>query len=114
MLTQRFAKTQRARVSTLLAAGSCYDRSSAETAPRKMQRAIAFETHARTSAVVCAACQCKPMRRRDDLQSDSHPVLSPDLSRKRRLTQLASQCVFVSSGNSTFRAVCATSHSSYR
>jgi hypothetical protein len=38
----------------------------------------------------------------------------PDLSRKRRLTQRSSQCMFVLSGNSTFRAVYATSVSTHR
>lgn len=38
----------------------------------------------------------------------------PDRSRKRRLTQRSSQCMFVSSGNSTFRAVYATSVSTHR
>ena len=51
--------------------------------------------------------------RSDDCQTHAQRS-RPDLSRKRRLTQRSSQCVFVLSGNSTFRAVYATSVSTHR
>jgi hypothetical protein len=78
------------------------------TAPRAGFCAAFRQILAHTSAAHSSA---EP--RSDD--SQRHAQRSrPDLSRKRRLTQRSSQCVFVWSGNSTFRAVYATSVSTHR
>jgi hypothetical protein len=113
MLSYRFAIMQCACGSST-AASSCDVQRMCELATRELQRASAYETSLRMSAVVCLSCQRKPTQRRADLQSDSHPLLRRDRSRKRRLTPRASPCMFVLSRNSTFRAVCAKPHSSYR
>jgi hypothetical protein len=64
--------------------------------------------------LACASAAHSSADPRSD-EGDRHaPRSHPDLSRKRRLTQRSSQCVFVLSGNSTFRAVYATSVSTHR
>ena len=64
--------------------------------------------------LACASAAHSSAESRGD-EGQRHTLRSrPDLSRKRRLTQRSSQCVFVLSGNSTFRAVYATSVSTHR
>jgi hypothetical protein len=80
-------------------------------------------THSASRARFCAAFR-QDLARASAAHSSAEPRSDeghrhaqrsrPDLSRKRRLTQRSSQCMFVSSGNSTFRAVYATSVSTHR
>jgi hypothetical protein len=106
--------------STQLRAASVLNRVSAAAnaalGARRYERPLAAHggeiARARTRCVVRCSEDCARMLLRvgavERSRSSSSEGSCPDRSQNRRLTQRSSQCVFVLSGNSTFRAVYAT------